>query len=101
MSQLYDPDKERPSWAAKPVPCEDGCGALLDNDWWKSGPQARVCRRCQNKRYEAKSKGTPEGERRRKRKTLLAKLKRIEGRMERDQRTHATVCEELKALGNS
>lgn len=100
MSQLYDPDKERPAWAAKPVPCTD-CGALLENDWWKSGPQASVCRRCQNKRYEAKTRGTPEGERRRKRKMLLAKLKRIEDRMARDQRTHAQVCEELKSLSNS
>ena len=101
MSQLYDPDQERPSWStAKPIPCED-CGTLLADDWWKSGPRSRVCRRCQNKRYEAKSKGTPEGERRRKRKTLLAKLKRIEDRMARDQRTHAEVSEELKALNNS
>ena len=100
MSQLYDPDKERSTWAAKPVPCED-CGALLDNDWWKSGPQARVCRRCQNRRYEAKTRETPEGERRRKRKTLLAKLKRLEARIVRDQKTHAEVCEELKALGSS
>ena len=100
MSQLYDPDQERPTWAAKPVPCQD-CGALLDNDWWKSGPQARVCRRCQNKRYEARTKGTLAGQRRQKRKTLLAKLKRVEDRMTRDQKTHAHICEELKALDGS
>ncbi len=100
MSQLYDPDKERPRWAAEPVPCED-CGALLDNDWWKSGPQARVCRRCQNKRYETRTRETPEGKRRRKRKTLLAKLKRLEARIVRDQKTHAAVCEELKSLDSS
>ena len=66
-----------------------------------SGSNPEVCRSCQNKRYEAKTRGTPEGERRRKRKTLLAKLKRIEDRMIRDQRTHAEVSEELKALNNS
>ena len=102
MSIIYNPDKERPTWsAAKPIPCEDGCGTMLEDDWWKSGPRARVCRRCQNKRYEAKSKGTAAGERRRKRKTLLAKLKRIEDRMQRDQKTHAEVSAELKALNNS
>ena len=32
MSQLYDPDKERPAWSsAKPIPCED-CGTLLEDD---------------------------------------------------------------------
>ena len=101
MSKLFDPTQERPAWSsAKSVPCED-CGAQLDDDWYKSGPRASVCRSCQNKRYEAKSKGTPAGVRRRKRKTLLAKLKRIEDRMARDQKAHAQVCEELKALNNS
>ncbi len=100
MSKLFDPDVERPRWAPDPIPCED-CGTLFDNDWYKSGPRSQVCRSCQNKRYEAKTRGTPEGERRRRRKTLLAKLKRIEDRMIRDQRTHAEVCEELKALNNS
>jgi hypothetical protein len=100
MSKLFDPNAQRSKWAPDPIPCED-CGTLLDNDWYKSGPQARVCRSCQNKRYEAKTRGTPEGERRRKRKTLLAKLKRIEDRMIRDQLTHAEVCEDLKALNNS
>ena len=100
MSKLFDPDVERPRWAPDPIPCED-CGTLLDNDWYKSGPRSQVCRSCQNKRYEAKTRGTPEGERRRRRKTLLAKLKRIEDRMIRDQRTHAEVSEELKALNNS
>lgn len=102
MSILYDPDKERPSWSsAKPIPCDDGCGTMLEDDWWKSGPRARVCRRCQNKRYEAKTKGTPAGERRRKRKTLLAKLRRIEARMERDRKTHSEVSAELQSLADS
>lgn len=101
MSILYDPDKERLTWSsAKPIPCQD-CGVELEDDWWKSGPRASICRRCQNRRYEAKSKGTLAGKRRRKRKTLLAKLKRIEDRMKRDQKTHAEVSEELKTLSNS
>ena len=50
---------------------------------------------------KAKTRETPEGERRRKRKMLLAKLKRLEARIVRDQKTHAEVCEELKALGSS
>ena len=50
---------------------------------------------------KAKTRGTPEGERRRKRKMLLAKLKRLEARIVRDQKTHAEVCEELKFLGSS
>ena len=97
MSKPFDPDRERPRWAPDPVPCKD-CGSLLEFNWWNPGPKPTVCRTCQNKRYEAKTQGTPEGERRRRRKTLLAKLKRLEARINRDQKTHSEVCEELKAL---
>ena len=50
----------------------------------------------QNKRFDAKTKGTPEDKRRRKHRTLLAKLRRVEARIERDQLTLVQVREELK-----
>ena len=95
MSKTSDP-KRKPAWTAKPVPCED-CGHLLEYDFWRSGPKPSVCRSCQNKRYDARTKGTPEDKRRRKRRTLLAKLRRLEARIDRDQLTLAQVREELKA----
>ena len=95
MSRPYDPNS-KPAWTAKPVPCED-CGELLDYDCWRPGRIPSVCRSCQNKRYEAKTKGTPDGERRRKRRILLTKMRRVEARIERDQLTLAQAREELKA----
>ena len=94
MSKPYD-HKRKPAWTAKPVPCED-CGQLLEHDCWTPGPKRRVCRSCQNKRYEARIKGTPAGELRRKRKTLLGKQKRLEARLERDQLALGQVREELQ-----
>ena len=96
MSRPHDPNS-RPAWTAQPVPCED-CGKLLDYDCWRPGRNPSVCRSCQNKRYEAKTKGTPEGERRRKRSALLAKLRRVKARIVRDQLTLEQVREELKAV---
>ena len=95
---MVDPDQPRPGWAPQPVPCED-CGVLLepDSEWYMSGPAPRVCRRCQNKRYEAKIAGTPQGERRKRRKALLAKKRRLEARIERDQGALASVLLELGA----
>lgn len=80
------------------MPCED-CGVLLepDSEWYSSGPAARVCRSCQNKRYEAKIAGTPKGERRKRRKALLAKKRRLEARIERDHGELASVLRELQA----
>ena len=92
--------RERPAWTSEPIPCED-CGHLLEYDFWRPGPSPSVCRRCQNKRYEARTRGTPEDDRRRKRRTLLAKLRRVEARIERDQLTLAQVREELKATVRS
>jgi len=79
------------------VPCED-CGALLEpiaDDGYSHAP--RVCRSCQNKRYEAKIAGTPEGARRKRRKTLHSKKRRLELRIERDQAALAAVLLELGA----
>ena len=56
---------------------------------------------CQNRRYDARTRGTPEDERRRKRRTLLAKLRRVEARIERDQLTLAQVREVLKATAKA
>ena len=84
MSRAFDPNRKRPSWAPPPVPCED-CGTLLEpDDWYSPGRYPRVCRACQNKRYEAKIRDTPKGERRCGRKTLVAKRRRLEARIERD-----------------
>ncbi len=91
----HDPNS-KPAWTSKPVPCED-CGHPLEYDFWRPGPNPSVCRRCQNKRYEVKTKGTPEDERRRKHRTLLAKLRRLQARLARDRLTLAQVREELKA----
>ena len=80
------------------MPCED-CDVLLepDSEWYSSGPAARVCRSCQNKRYEAMIAGTPKGERRERRKALLAKKRRLESRIERDHGELASVLRELQA----
>lgn len=84
MSRPLDPGQESPSWCP-PVPCEDG-GALLGPErGYFSGHMPRVCRSCQNQRYEAKIDGTPEGERRKRRKALVAKKRRLESRLGRDQ----------------
>ena len=95
----HDP-KHKPAWTSKPVPCED-CGHPLEYDFWRPGRNPSVCRRCQNKRYEARTRGTPEDERRRKRRPLLAKLRRVEARIERDRRTLAQVREDLKATAKA
>ena len=84
----------KPVWTSDPIPCED-CGYLLEYDFWRPGRNPSVCRRCQNKRYEAKTRGTPEYERRRKRRILLAKLRRVETRIERDKLTLAQVRADL------
>lgn len=87
--------KSRPVWTSAPVPCED-CARPIEYDFWRPGPTPRVCRSCQNKRYRAKTKGTPEGERLRKRKMLLGKLRRVETRLARDRLTLVQVRKELK-----
>lgn len=93
---MSKPDpKSKPVWTSEPVPCED-CGRPIEYDFWSPGPNPSVCRSCQNRRYEAKTKGTPAGERRRKRKMLLAKLKRVEARLARDRLTLVQVRKELK-----
>ena len=96
MSKSYDP-KHKPVWTAKPAPCED-CGQPLEYDFWRPGPNPSVCRSCQNKRYHARTKGTPEGKCRLKRNTLLAKLKRVEARLARDRLTLDQVRKELKEI---
>ena len=95
MSKLYN-FKRKPAWTVRPVPCED-CGVLLECELRRRGPTPSVCRSCQNKRYEAHTKGTVAGQRRRRRKTLLAKLKRLEARLARDQLALVQVREELEA----
>lgn len=87
--------KRKAAWTAKPVPCED-CGVPLDRDCWRPGPKRSVCRSCQNKRYSAKTKDTPDGQRRRRRRALQAKLKRLEARIERDRRELVQVREALQ-----
>ena len=82
MSKTCDP-KRKPAWTAEFVPCEDR-GHLLEYDFWRPGLNPSVCRRCQNMRYEAKTKGTPEDKRGWKRRTLLAKHRRVETRLARD-----------------
>ena len=85
----------KPAWTSEPVPCED-CARPIEYDFWRPGPSPSVCRSCQNKRYEAKTRGTPDGERRRKRRMLIAKLKRVEARLARDRLTLVQVSKELK-----
>ena len=62
-----------------------------------AGSLPQVCRPCQNKRYVAKIAGTPQGARRKRRKALLAKKRRLESRIERDQAELAGVLLELGA----
>ena len=93
MSKSANPHR-KPAWTADPVPCED-CGDLIEFDCWKPGQKPSVCRRCQNRRYEEKQRGTPAAERRRRRSSLRAKLRRLEARMKRDQATHVHLIEEL------
>ena len=96
ISRVLDPAQETPNWLPQ-VRCED-CEALLDAEpGYFSGTLPRVCRPCQNKRYEAKIAGTPQGERRKRRKALLAKKRRLESRIERDQAELAGVLLELGA----
>ncbi len=96
MSRVLDPAQETPNWLPQ-VRCED-CEALLDSEpGYFSGILPRVCRSCQNKRYEAKIAGTPQGETRRRRKALLAKKRRLTARIERDQAELAGVLLELGA----
>ena len=96
MSRVLDPAQETPNWLPQ-VRCED-CGALLDAySGYFAGSLPQVCRPCQNKRYEAKIAGTPQGERRKRRKALLAKKRRLESRIERDQAELAGVLIELGA----
>lgn len=93
MSRAFDPDRPRQPWEPKPKRCED-CGDPLESNGWH-GPPASVCRGCQNKRYEAKIAGTPEGERRKRRKALLSKKRRLESRIERDRAALVAVLLEL------
>ena len=96
MSRVLDPAQEAPNWLPQ-ARCED-CGALLDAySGYFAGSLPQVCRPCQNKRYEAKIAGTPQGERRKRRKALLAKKRRLESRIERDQAELAGVLIELGA----
>ena len=84
MSRIHDPNRKRGYWATPPVPCED-CGALLETEnRYNPGRYPSVCRACQNKRYEARIRDTPQGQRRRRRKALLAKRRRLEARIQRD-----------------
>ena len=99
MSKAYNPDRD-PAWSASPVSCED-CGEPLEHECWKPGPKPSVCRPCQNKRYEAKQKGTPEDTRRRRVRSLRAKLRRVNARMERDQKSVVNIREELKAIAGN
>ena len=97
MSRPFDPTRKRPAFAPDPIPCED-CGALLDpNEHWSRGQQPRLCRSCQNKRYEAKTRNTPQGERRRRRNALLAKQRRLEARIQRDTVSLENVRQSLAA----
>ena len=97
MSRPFDPDRERPSWARSPIPCED-CGNLLEaEDWGSPGRPPSVCRSCQNKRYEARTRNTTQGERRRRRKALVAKRRRLEARIERDTAELENVRQALAA----
>ena len=96
MSRVLDPGEETPNWL--PQARWEDCGALLDAyPGYFAGTLPRVCRRCQNKRYEAKIAGTPQGEIRKRRKALLAKKRRLESRIERDQAELAGVLLELGA----
>ena len=99
MSRVFDPNRQRPGWAPPPVECSgEGCETLLEpTGWCAPGPEPRFCRPCQNQRYEAKIAGTPQGETRKRRKALLAKKRRLESRIERDQAELAGVLLELGA----
>ena len=84
MSSIYDPNRKHVFWASPPVPCED-CGTLLETEnRYNPGRFPSVCRPCQNKRYETRIRNTPQGQRRRRRKALLAKRRRLEARIQRD-----------------
>ena len=94
MSRVLDPAQETPNWLPQ-VRCED-CDAPLDAEpGYFAGSLPRVCRPCQNKRYEAKIAGTPQGETRKRRKALLAKKRRLESRIESDRAELAGVLLEL------
>ncbi len=93
MSKPYNPDRD-PAWSAAPVPCKD-CGELLEHECWRPGRKPSVCRPCQNKRYDAKLKGTPEAERRTRRRALRARLKRVKARLKRDQIALVQIQDEL------
>ena len=95
MSRALDPGRPPPPREPEPELCED-CEAPLESGGWH-GPRPRVCRSCQNKRYEAKIAGTPEGVRRKRRKALQSKKRRLESRIERDQAELAGVLLELGA----
>lgn len=95
MSRAFDPNRQRHPWEPRPEQCED-CGAPLESDGWH-GPRPRVCRSCQNKRYEAKIAGTPDGERRKRRKALQSKKRRLESRIERGRAELIGVLLELGA----
>lgn len=99
MSRVFDPTLERYSWEPAPVVCVgEGCETLLEpSSWRNSGPEPKYCRACQNKNYESKIAGTPQGARRKRRKSLHAKRRRLESRIERDQADLAAVLLELGA----
>lgn len=96
MARVLDHSQETPDWLPR-ARCED-CDAPLDAEpGYFAGHMPKVCRACQNKRYEAKIAGTPEGERRKRRKALHSKKRRLEARIERDQAALAAVLLELGA----
>lgn len=99
MSRVFDPTLERYSWEPPPLVCAgEGCETLLEpSSWRNSGPEPKYCRACQNKNYELKIAGTPQGERRKRRKALHSKRRRLEARIERDRAELAAVLLELGA----
>ena len=99
MSRVFDHNRKRPGWAPGPVECSgERCETLLEpTGWCAPGPEPRFCRSCQNQRYEAKIARTPQGARRKRRKALLAKKRRRESHIERDQAELAGVLLELGA----
>ena len=76
----------------------EGCDTLLEPSSWRNpGPDPEYCRSCQNKNYEESIAGTPQGERRKRRKALHARRRRLEFRIKRDQAALAAVMLELGA----
>ena len=97
MSRVFDPTLKRYSWEPGPVVCAgEGCETLLEPSSWRNpGPGGQYCRSCQNRNYESRIAGTPQGEHRKRRKALHAKRRRLQARIERDQGELAAVLLEL------